>query len=137
MTTVSAREGTRKLHPVKRVRDFNIFSRTWFRDTGTRFESYCQLGFDYFFLYPAKTTTSSVTVRYVKRTATLVERASPIELPDELVGQLVGLAELILHARDRRYSACMEGIKEYVKQLGIAQIPLVGETKEEQELDQG
>lgn len=112
-------ESNRKLFRAPSLSVFGAYSTTWFRDTGTRFESWKQLARDLIFIYPAKSAGSSVSVRYSKYLDALTQNTSPFELPDEEVDLVTDLAEIVVLARDKQISICREKLQQLVNKLAI------------------
>lgn len=108
-------ESSRELFTMHSISAFGAYSTTFFRDVGTRFEAWRQIGRDLLFVYPAKAAGSSCSVLHSKYTTELIARTDLLELPDEEVEALIGLAEIVLLARDRKVKVC----EEKLEKLGV------------------
>lgn len=110
------REGNRKLFRCKTLVDLSAYDVDWFRKIdGTQFDAWFQFARDVLVIYPAKATTSSVMVAYVK---SLTEHTSfsdsyntAMDLPDEDVDLVLLLAETILLARSRKFETLESKLK--------------------------
>ena len=91
----------------------------WFRNiTGSRYETWTQLGRDLFVIYPAKAAPGTATIHYTKLTSALTVAGSASELSDEDVHIASDLAEIVLLARDKQIVECsnkLEQLAEYLK----------------------
>lgn len=117
---VSVIESNRELLEAHNLFAISAYDISWFRNiTGTRFESWLQIGRDLLFLYPGQTAVSSVTVEYVKlttlRTDFEIAYNEDSELPDEDVDLALGLAEVIFLTRFRLLRSIPKKLEDVLK----------------------
>lgn len=107
---------------------------SWFRAIGTRFEAWCPVGRDMIVIYPAKSTDSSVQVKYAKLTTALTGEADASEIPDLYDDYVLSLAECFLLAKQRDLKAAMVALQRLTNELKDDMLPVrlhlqgVGET---------
>jgi hypothetical protein len=101
--------------------ELSAYSLSWYRDTGSRFEFWSQIGKELIVIYPALATDSSVTVTYSKNTNKFESYEDDynvdLELPDEDVDLLLGLSEAILLTKMRQFDVASERFDELKKDL--------------------
>lgn len=105
---LSVAEGNRELLRFNSLADLTAYDPDWFRAiTGTRFEGWCQIGRGLLVVYPGKAAASAVTVTYSTLTTAYTsyssDGATNVDLPDEDVEMLVGVAEVMLLVRLREF----------------------------------
>lgn len=104
---------------VSDLMELSSYDVNWFRNiTGSRYETWTQLGRDLLVIYPAKAAPGTATVHYTKLTNALTVAGSAFELPDEDVHIASDLAEIVLLARDKQIIECsnkLEQLAEYLK----------------------
>lgn len=112
------------------VNDLSAYSHTWFRDTGSRFEFWLQIGRELLVLYPALSSNSSVTVYYTKYAAEMDSFAAyqntALELPDVYVDFAIGLGEVVglltakrTDAAKKRVERLAEDFKRHIEGEGF------------------
>lgn len=115
------KEGDRILQKCTNLSDLAAYDVDWFTKTGSRFEAWMQFGRDVLILYPAKTSTSSVTVTYSKLLTSFSSYASDyttaLELPDEDADLAIGLAEIVLLLRNRQLDVVNTRLNELGEQV--------------------
>ena len=102
----------------------SAYDINWFRNiTGTRFETWTQLGRDILILYPGQAAASSVDVTYVKlltlHTNHKAAYNTASELPDEDIEFALKLAEIMLLARFRQHKPLQRRLKTMFNFLKI------------------
>jgi len=100
--------------------ELSAYDVDWFRNiTGTRPETWTQLGRDLLVIYPAMAAANNVTVHYTKLTNTLAAAGTAFELPDEDVQVAKDLAEIILLARDKQIVECSNKLEQLSERIGL------------------
>jgi hypothetical protein len=100
--------------------ELSAYDVNWFRNiTGSRYETWTQLGRDLLVLYPAKAIAGQVTVHYTKLTTALAAAGTAFELPDEDVQVAKDLAEIILLARDKQIVECSNKLEQLAERIGL------------------
>lgn len=89
----------------------------WLRAVGSRYELFSRIGGDLFVLYPAMNPAEAVTVVYVKVPSDVADAATAIDLRDDYVPLLLDLAEVVLSARVKLWSALPDLMKRIEKGL--------------------
>lgn len=121
---LNVRESNRRVERCNNLMDLAAYDIDWFRNiTGTRFESWCQLGRDILILYPGQAVTSSVDIKYVKlltlRDDFDLYYNTDSELPDEDIEMALGLAELVLLASFRQTVEIPNNIKDFIETFNV------------------
>lgn len=97
--------------------ELSAYDLDWFQATGTRFETWLQVGRDLMILYPALTSASSVTVTYSTLTTEYESRNdhynTAIDIEDEYFDEVLSLAEIVLLTRGRQYDAATKVLKRF------------------------
>jgi len=94
--TATDGDGTYQLRKCT-IQDLFGYTSGWFRASTTRrYRWYVQIGRDLLFLYPARTTATTLSVTYSKQTTALSADGTTMDLPDEDVPIAVDLAEIVL-----------------------------------------
>lgn len=73
----------------------------WYRAVGARHVQWARIGGSHFVLHPALWETDPVSVVYVTVPADVVDGATNVDLPDEMLPQVMDLAEGIMLAKAR------------------------------------
>jgi hypothetical protein len=109
-----------QLELVEDTLELSGYDVDWFRNiTGSRYETWSQIGRDLLVLYPAKAIAGIATIHYTKLTTALAAAATAFELPDEDVHVASDLAEIILLARDKQIVECENKLEQAIEYLGI------------------
>lgn len=127
---ISLVDGNRTLTKCDNLSELSALSITWFRDTDTQHNIWCQVGRDLLIIYPAMTSNSSLTAHYSTLTTDLNDFTgqynTALEMPDDDVELMLGLAEIILliHLRktditDKRVKQFQETLKPQLMERGI------------------
>jgi hypothetical protein len=129
MDIVSMYEGNRELLKCENLNDFAAYENNWFRNiTGTRFEAWHQISRDYFIIYPAKASSSTVTIKYVVKTIIYDDyttySSQTLALPDEDVELVIKLAELIALIRSRQAGLIERILKQTIDLFGARNVTL-------------
>ena len=98
---MAVREGTRDLTHLANIRQLAHLDTRWVRAIGPRFDAWTQLGRDMLIIYPAKVTSSTVTIVGAKLTTALTGEDTALELPNEYHDHIISLAEIMLLAKQR------------------------------------
>jgi hypothetical protein len=100
--------------------ELSAYDVDWFRNiTGTRYETWTQLGRDLLVIYPATPAAGLATVHYTKLTNVLAAAGTAFELPDEDVQVAKDLAEIILLARDKQIVECSNKLEQLSERIGL------------------
>ncbi len=127
---ISLEDGTRTLTKCDDLSELSAFSNTWFRDTGSQHNIWCQIGRDLLIIYPARTANSSLTAHYSTLTTDLFDfngqYNTALEMPDDDVELMLAVAEIVLliHLRktdvtDRRIKQFQETLKPLLMERGL------------------
>lgn len=119
---ISIVENNHEVYPVSDIKEFAVYSSTWFRDiTGTSIESFMQIGRDILLIYPGQTAARSVSVDYVKLLTYYdnfdADYNTQSELPDEDVDVAIALAELTFLLRFRLFNAFQKRLASCIQLL--------------------
>ncbi|RLI53360.1 MAG: hypothetical protein DRP09_15970 [Candidatus Thorarchaeota archaeon] len=109
--------GGRTLHKMKNWREYADYDTDWFKRTGTRFESYAQIGRDLLIIYPALSTADSVEITYSKITDELTKTTDTFELYDEDIDLVILLMELICLIHQRLFVEFKKKLPFFTKAL--------------------
>lgn len=113
----SVRELARDLIPLRPTQLFQINNR-WFRETATSFQAWSLFGRDILVIYPAKTGSSSVTVKGIKRTDAITATGQALEIDDDNVPLLLDICEALYYLRRRHFDSfnvVMARLEEEIK----------------------
>ena len=91
--------------------------RRWFRQIGSRFETFSMLGNDILLIHPGKVFEDSATCVYTKLTAELHELSDQIEIPAERTPLIVDIAEALLLLRERRLESIVPLMKRVLREI--------------------
>ena len=109
-----------QLERVDDLLELSAYDVNWFRNiTGTRYETWTQLGRDLLVIYPGKAAAGTATVHYTKLTTALAAAGTAFELPDEDVQVAKDLAEIILLARDKQIVECSNKLEQLSERIGL------------------
>jgi hypothetical protein len=109
-----------QLEHVDDLLELSAYDVDWFRAiTGTRYETWTQLGRDLLVIYPGKAVAGTATVHYTKLTTALAAAGTAFELPDEDVQVAKDLAEIILLARDKQIVECSNKLEQLTERIGL------------------
>ena len=109
-----------QLERLDNLLELSAYDVNWFRNiTGTRFNTWTQLGRDLLVIYPGRAAADAVTVRYTKLTNALTAAGTAFELPDEDVQVAKDLAEIVLLARDKQIVECSNKLEQLSERLGL------------------
>ena len=109
-----------QLERLDNLLELSAYDVNWFRNiTGTRFNTWTQLGRDLLVIYPGRAAADAVTVRYTKLTNALAAAGTAFELPDEDVQVAKDLAEIVLLARDKQIVECSNKLEQLSERLGL------------------
>jgi hypothetical protein len=115
-------ESGREILRARSINDLSSYDIGWFRSiSGTRFESWTQIGFDLLVLYPGSAAATTVDIEYVKLLTHHTDFAASYnidsELPSEDVEIALSLAEIILLKRFRLLTTIKSKFTELKKLL--------------------
>lgn len=99
----SVRDGARDLDCMFDWRELRSVSRSWFRLIGPQLAAWAPIGRELLVLFPSLEVETTVTVVAVKLLDELTSESQDIELDDQFIPSIVDLAEVLIHARERRY----------------------------------
>ena len=127
---ISLEDGIRTLTKCDNLSELSAFSNTWFRDTGSQHNTWCQIGRDLLIIYPARTANSSLTAHYSTLTTDLTSFSgqynTDLQLPDDDVELALAMSEIILliHLRktdvtDKRMKQFQETLKPFLIERGL------------------
>ena len=118
---ISLVDGIRTLTKCDNLSELSAFSTTWFRDTGTQHNMWCQVGRDLLFIYPSLTSNASLTAHYYTLTTDLTNFTGQynvaLEMPDDDVELIVGRSEIILLIHLRKTDVTNRRIKQFQETL--------------------
>jgi hypothetical protein len=123
-------ENDRLLFEAKSPQELESYARSYSAAAvaaATRFEVWCQLGYNYICFFPILTSDVDVAITYVTDTATLTSYTThyntALELPDDDIELVIGLAELVLLIQARLYeTAKFKGeilVKRYMQRKTV------------------
>jgi hypothetical protein len=98
-------ENNKELLKANSLHEIAAYDPQLFTTTGTTFTAWCPIGRRYFFLYPAKTNSSTIGRTYVYETVVHLIYADlsteTMEMQDEDLEKVLRLAEMVLLLRSR------------------------------------
>jgi len=121
---MAVREGARDLTHLTNIRQLHHLDTRWVRALGPRFDAWTQLGRDMLIIYPAKVTSSSVTIVGAKLTTALTGEDTALEMPNEYHDHIVSLAEVMLLAKQRDLTQAIRQLQRLSHALKTDTIPL-------------
>jgi len=121
---IAVRENNRDLGKLVDQVQLAHQSLYWFREVGSRFESWCPVGRDLIVIYPAKPIVSSVEVKYVKLTTALTGEADATEMPDEYMDYILSLASVFLLLKQKDLAAAMVSLKRLLEDFKDDMLPV-------------
>ena len=121
---LTVREGARDLSHLKDFHQINHLRLRWLRALGTQFHAWTHVGRDLLLIYPAKTSTDTVTIIGSKLTTDLTGEATELELPNEYHDHVVTLAEIQLLAKQRDLAQATRQLKRLSEMLPRDTMPI-------------
>lgn len=116
---VAVRDGNRDLTRLPDWTRLNYLSRRWFRDVGTEYTAFSEIGRSFLLVYPGQRESGTLTVYYTKLTREFINESDQTEIPDEYLSLLADLTAslLLIRARDFKdlqnmLSSSLEQVKE-------------------------
>ena len=121
---MAVRESSRDLTHLTNIRQLHHLDTRWVRAIGPRFDAWTQLGRDMLIIYPAKVTSSTVTIVGAKLTTTLTGEDTALEMPNEYHDHIVSLAEVMLLAKQRDLTQAVRQLQRLSHALKTDTVPL-------------
>ena len=121
---MAVRESSRDLTHLTNIRQLHHLDTRWVRAIGPRFDAWTQLGRDMLIIYPAKVTSSTVTIVGAKLTTALTGEDTALEMPNEYHDHIVSLAEVMLLAKQRDLTQAVRQLQRLSHALKTDTVPL-------------